>query len=574
MMKKWKDEGIYPAIVIAFLTFCFLYGIGRIYGFSLFPDEFGYWASAAKAVGYDWSEISSLGSYYSFGYSLILIPILLFTEDPVIAYRIAITVNGVLLTAAFLVLWRLLKDLLPQTDSKTKILFAGIAVCYPTWLLYMDMTLTEIVLVFTFVLVCYLLYRYVETMRIRELLLLALATGYLYTVHMRTVAIVIAVVLTVIISTVMSETKTRISVRRILITAVILAAGIVLTAFGKRIVQENVYANAEQALLSGNDYAGQWHKIKGLFTGNGMRSFLVSLLGKLFYLGMASFGLFYYGMAYAIRKLWDTKERKNIRCFYLFLLLAAAGQILVCAVYTNGYGRIDGLLYGRYDEHILPIMMALGCAALLEMKHPWRVMLSALGMGIPIVILIEHVIAKYQMTNIHGGYFIAGMSYLLKYVEFEPENYFWKAYALAAVFCLILYGAFMWIRKCREMVWILCVVIGLECLLGLSLGEQFTFPYNTIAYANNDFVQVLSELCEESDRRIVSYGNKDDDNFISIIQFALRSEKIYLVEDGAFENLHERDLVIVSGVHGEEEALNEGYEKQKAYGSFWLYYNE
>ncbi len=562
------------AVVAAFLVFGFLYGIGRIYGFSLFPDEFGYWASAAKVLGYDWSEIASLGSYYSFGYSLILIPILLLTGDAVTAYRAAVTVNGVLLAAAFFILWRLLKRLLPEPAPGLPVLFAGIAVCYPVWFMYMNMTLTEIVLVFSFVLVCELLLLYVETMRVRELLLLALATGYLYTVHMRTIAVVAAVVLIVVISTVVSGMKTRTLVKRMLFTAAVLAVGIAVAAAGKRIVQEGVYTNAGQDLLARNDYMGQWQKIRRLFTVKGMCSFLVSLLGKVFYLGTASFGLFYYGMAYVIRKLRNRAERKSIRCFYLFLLLAVTGQILVCAVYTNEYGRIDELLYGRYDEHILPVVMALGCAALLEMKRPWRAILSALGAGIPVVLLIEHVIVKYRMTNIHSGYFIAGMSYLLRYLKFEPENYFWKAYALAAVFCLILFGAFMWIRKYRETAWLLCAVIGLECLLGLSLGEQFPFSYNTIAYTNNDFVGVLSELCEEPGRRIVSYGNKDDDSFISVIQFALREEKIYLVEDGAFEALRERDLVIVSGVHGEEEVFRESYQEQKAYGSFWLYYNE
>ena len=38
-------------IVIA-ISFC-MYGITGVYGFSAFPDEFGYWAPAAALLGYD-----------------------------------------------------------------------------------------------------------------------------------------------------------------------------------------------------------------------------------------------------------------------------------------------------------------------------------------------------------------------------------------------------------------------------------------------------------------------------------------------------------------------------------------
>ena len=62
--------------IIFILLGIYQYGIGKICGFTMVPDEFGYWASAAENVGYDWSEVASLGSYYSFGYSFVLTPIL------------------------------------------------------------------------------------------------------------------------------------------------------------------------------------------------------------------------------------------------------------------------------------------------------------------------------------------------------------------------------------------------------------------------------------------------------------------------------------------------------------------
>lgn len=574
MMKRQREEILWTITVMVFILAVFLYGIGRIYGFSLFPDEFGYWASAAKAIGYDWSAISSLGSYYSFGYSLILIPILCVFQDALWAYRAAVAVNAGLLLVSFLLLNNILRKLLPELRSGMRILFSGIAVCYPTWFLYMNMTLTEIVLVFAFLLVCFFLQRYLEKMDIRDLLLTATSTVYLYTVHMRTVAIALAVVVTVIIRIVTKKGENpRRALKHLLLAGLVLAIGIMVVAVGKHLVQTSVYSGADTAVLANNDYSGQWEKVRSLFTLRGSCDFIVSLLGKVFYLGMASFGLFYYGVAWIIQKIADRRVRKEKRCFYLFILLAVIGQILVCAVYTKGYGRIDGLLYGRYDENILPVVMAFGCTALVSMKRPHWILTGVIGAGIPVVVMIEHVIAKYQMTNLHEGYFISGMSYLLRYISFEPENYFWKAYVLACIFCLMIYGMFVLIRRHKDLLWLLCIVIGMECLLGLSLGEYYTFRYNALSYADLQLGRRLEDMCGKSDRRVVSYGNNSEDQFISSIQFAMWDTEIYLVREDAFQDLREGDLVLVSATHGEVEKFSEYYAEKKGYGSFWLYYN-
>lgn len=47
-------------LIILIIFGIFQYGIGKICGFTMVPDEFGYWASAAEKIGYDWSEVTSL----------------------------------------------------------------------------------------------------------------------------------------------------------------------------------------------------------------------------------------------------------------------------------------------------------------------------------------------------------------------------------------------------------------------------------------------------------------------------------------------------------------------------------
>ena len=166
MLKKWCIRNRYSVIFITFLLCFYGYNIGRVYGFIFFPDEFGYWAYAAKAAGYDWSEMVSLGSYYSYGYSLILFPIFKLCHNSVMAYRIAVTLNFILLGIAYFLLLFLANHLLKKREKERIAFYAAIAVFYPSWLFFAQTTMVENVLMTVFVLITVLLYDYLENNRL------------------------------------------------------------------------------------------------------------------------------------------------------------------------------------------------------------------------------------------------------------------------------------------------------------------------------------------------------------------------------------------------------------------------
>ena len=117
-------------ILLIFSTFQF--HIYKICGFSIYPDEFGYWASAAQTLGYDWSATAALGSYYSFGYGMILTPILWLFRNGRLAYQAAVAVNMLLQCGSAGLLWGIFKRL-HQSDylnekKMQSVLAVGIAV--------------------------------------------------------------------------------------------------------------------------------------------------------------------------------------------------------------------------------------------------------------------------------------------------------------------------------------------------------------------------------------------------------------------------------------------------------------
>lgn len=607
MMKNREERAFifYLAAVLLFFALSFGSGFTRIYGFTLFPDEFGYWSSAAAAAGYDWSKVTAHGSYYSFGYALILIPILIVCHQALWVYRVALIVNTLLLAAAFVLLQGIVGKLIPRSVPVQRVLSAGIAVCYPVWLLYRNMTMAEVLLAFCFVLLCFLMLRYLERPSFGRFTAAGLNAVYMYTVHMRSLPILCACIgcMTAVwlggmknqrmefcrFGNDLDSAETRAvphMVRRHLQwcglagALAVVGASVLAAAYIKGWTRAAVYGKADSAMLAVNDYGGQITRVKSLFSHSGILEFAVSLTGKLYYLSAASFGLFFAGIWFFCKKIMEKSADFRDRIFALFFLLSTAGEILVCAVYTKGYGRIDGLCYGRYDELILPVLMAVGCFAVTQMRHPLRYAAAVILGGVLVTAMLEALIQSKGLTDINGGYFISGLSYLLGYIPFEPEHYFWKAYAFAAILTFLLTGILLLVRRKKEYRWLLLVWIGMETLLGMSLSEQMVYSQSRVRYRDTRMVSALKELSgengtaeEERGRRIVCYGGDDAGNYAAVVQFELREETICFFSPEETDMLTEYDLVMACEKE-DRNMLAERYSEHEVYGIFHLYYNE
>lgn len=397
---------------------CF-YGIsiGSIYGFSIFPDEFAYWAYAAALDGYDWSEITSLGSYYSYGYSIILFPIFVLCKNAVTAYRIAVFANFLFLFLAYVCLVKAMEKL-TVCKSIPAALTAALVIFFPGNLFYARMTMTEALLVCLYVAAGTALLIYLENDRLPALVMCMLAFLFLYIVHMRTIGILTAGVLVLLLHILTGQGKKKhIAVIVVMTGFLFLAGGLI-----KEEILFRMYGGIHTELAAGNDYGGQVDKIRYLFTPEGFYDFLVSILGKVLYLGLATYGLFYWGIYVLIGQAWKMLQsiRKHTapdtgQQFAVFVLLSAAAQILVATIYLLTLGEIDDYTYGRYSELIIPFVMASGLAAL--WKTPLKRAVSVTGILALVQLVVTFLVVR-QIENtgadIFYGYFMVGISYLYR----------------------------------------------------------------------------------------------------------------------------------------------------------------
>lgn len=579
MLKKWCIRNRYSVIFITFLLCFYGYNIGRVYGFIFFPDEFGYWAYAAKAAGYDWSEMVSLGSYYSYGYSLILFPIFKLCHNSVMAYRIAVTLNFILLGIAYFLLLFLANHLLKKREKERIAFYAAIAVFYPSWLFFAQTTMVEIVLMTVFVLITVLLYDYLENNRLSTLVVLILALVYIHFVHMRAIGVLIAGVVTLITYFFLQRGKGK----QLLIFAVF---GIVILLAGftvKEFVQGMLYGSSGADTLNINDYAGQFDKIAYIFTQEGCIDLLCGLAGKILYMGLASFGIVYWGIWHAMKetvgllKQGNKTERKDAgKLIYLFILLALTGEVLINAIYNIHPIRVDSVTYGRYHEFVLPVFALFG---IYEMTKTRKIFLGTTILSIIqflMVPMVLHSIQRYQLTNFHG-YTMVGMSYLHYLEDFDVNRFYWMTYAFLTALTVVT-SVIVKIsgRKGRELILVLLLVM--EFLLSVRASAIYIDTSSLGAYRDTMIVDKIEELKQENDNRRIVYIEEDDSPFISIMQFMMRDEDIEMIpmksciEEYPGE-IGDNDIIILKFDSNYTEEIAKKYANHLLNGHFVIYYN-
>lgn len=538
------------------LIFCiYQYSVHRLYGFSVYPDEFGYWASAAQWLGYDWSDVASLGYYYSFGYSLLLTPVLWLCHDGVTAYRAAVFLNMSLQCISVGLLWGIFRRLYCPADRgveetairKMQVVFAvGAAVFYPAWTFYTQTTLAETLLVFLYVFICYqflLLLKDTKTMyAMLRILLLSIAFLYLHFVHMRTVGAIAAAVLVMAF-----YLWHKPQYRRLLPAAgAVLIIGAVIGIRFKNVVTNTVYATADAGNLAVNDYTGKLYMLKEVLTYNGMKQFLQSCAGKLYYLGMASFGLFYPAAVFCIRRTAvllhgilnkntadkdAEKEEQTTDWFYCFLLLTMLGQFLVIAVSVRGSWRLDSIIYGRYNEYLLPVFMGVGILALLKCSHPWKLFGYTAGIS-GILFVITLWTALHSESTIMRGVFATGLNYLSESTySYQVLPEFLKACLFGLLLMAITYGSVCISRYWKQDICAASVVLLMELLLTICLCRKYTWIYNDSDYYDLKVCEYIEEYEAENTDIPVWYLYGGGTNFIDLIQFAMRDKKIEILQE-------------------------------------------
>lgn len=575
MILHYKEYLFAIAILFAFWAF----GIGSTYGFSIFPDEFAYWSYAARFAGYDWSDVNALAPYYSYGYSLILIPIFAFCRDAVMAYRIAVSINFLLLFLALIALAGIVKRMVP--DKKMPIvLFSVLTVLFPCNLFYTQMTLTEILIFALYIAAGSVLYHYLENNRLSTLILLMLILIYLYTVHMRTVGVLLAAMIVVTMHILFRGNRRWHILAALGVTLLLFAAA----DFLKQMAFVYVYAGINQELAAFNDYGGQMEKVRYILSLEGFYDLLISLAGKVLYLGLATWGLFYWGVYGLVRQalalLRNIKKRVSAepqQFFAVFVLLTVAAQIVIATIYLLTLGEIGDYTYGRYSEMVIPFVMVWGFVVLWKERARFVWIATgglALLQGLTAFLVVRQIIATG--ADNFQGYFLVGISYLYNEADFQVDSFYAAAYLFCELLTVMVTAMALFCRSHKKRQYLLAAFAVVELVLAMRADIIYLEPFKKAAFRDSRMVDKMQDLQEEG-RRII-YMDQVSPPYVGILQFMGRDLDIQVMErreavaDYA-EDITDEDILIFAFDDVFLEEWEDKYARKDVYGHFALLYD-
>lgn len=570
-------------VIFALILLCILgYGMEKVMCFSIFPDEFGYWSTAATLAGYEWQDYSSMGYYYSFGYGFLLYPILLICGGGVSAYHVAIFLNVLLQITALYLLYSLLQKstVRPATKGAEEpfaklecMMAAALGIFYPSWIFYSQMTLVEGLLSFLFIAICYVMESYFRNRKRWQLILLLVLCAYMYMVHLRAIAVWIACLLVLGTDYFFGEkaksnhTSHDSFVKKrdkadALVFFLLGSVGLFLLAqCGKSWTLREVFPYLSKDNLGVNTYENQWRKIQDIFSLTGVKDLLVSLCGKAFYLWVATLGLLPVFLGHFDWKKLRKQARKKQSRFdalipdswtavAVMVALACAVELLICSIYMMKGSRLDHFVYGRYLDYLVPMIVAMGIRGLqntescsLKAFVSLRSRLKAGGMELT-AFLVLGVVPYLAMKNkeVPGfrGFMMTALSWYLELAKAlekhlslmgdvtsnqgEPIDWFFLCiFAGTIILGLLIRTLAFWGKRERSMV--LLLIVGTEILAALWCANQYTYSFNAPHYSDKAVVEYLEAWPGEC------YFLKDGRrSYVDAIQFQLGEKRLVPIE--------------------------------------------
>ncbi len=516
---------------VAFLVF--IKDIASLQMLYVSSDEMGYLGTAAYLSGIDWSGVLSHLYYYSYGYSLLLAPLFSITNNPVLVYQLAILLNALMMVATIPLSYQVGKRLFPGANPWLTLACCFCISMYSAGILQITMARNESLL---FLLVWVILLLFLLLKNSNKLLPIALIAGlsfYAFMVHQRAIAIVISAAVVVFIMFL----KKRLTPKQFLLFCAVLAGMFVLHTLLKEFVKSNIWHGSITS--NNNDFSGISGKLQILFTGAGAANFAKALLGQLFYLGVASFLLYYAGAALLVPRAWRTlrqdvftkkpyasKAEYGNEWAVLFLVFSCILTILLSALFLIKLVRMDHVLYGRYNEiFIAPVLLY----TLLYLMHRRKPVYRMAGICASLFVVLG-IVSYFSIQGLPNFSTISapGMAWLQPFFQ---NNWLYVILIPLVVFAAVL----LLTRENKHRVISSVIALGMVTVLFVYAGfYPITHTVLPAQQQNQMAVEAPKTYIEENGiTNIYGYAQGEDAWQFSYLQFAMPARPITMLNEAA-----------------------------------------
>lgn len=541
-MKKNKDILWYHISVILLVALAVVFFsakmIGKCYNPFVFNDEAGYWTHASVMAGFDWRGMSNGLAWYSFGYSFMLAPLMKIFHDPVILYRAALVLNVIMQLAVYFMYIRILRFLFPKLGIITSAVISGSAAMYTSYQHNTGLTWSETAALFAAVLITWCLVRVVSRPTVLNLAALGLLCTYSFMVHNRCIGIAASACLVVVLCVLTG----KISFKTSLAFWAALVCGFGINYAVKHRLESYLWVSGKS---SGNDSGSMVDKIKRGLSSRSELVKMISVFASQFFAAVIStFGIAFpalKGMTVRIIKeltvsvkALKNKEKQNTdekNLIFLFIFCAFISSWIISAVFMLDYRRIDHVVYTRYFDITVGLLILAGLGFMTEEHSKSDYMMF---MAAPLILTCGANRANVLVRNMPGAVFsrVCAPGVCLYYEKFSLDFY---KYALVALVLFGILSAVSMIRKRGAGIVMTSVLLAALFTVSADYARQ-DLLVNQDAYAGDrELVKTASEIPDAEIR-----ADRGTGAFISFLQFMMPDRKLsFLTEkDRQNENVY------------------------------------
>ena len=510
-------------MVIAFMCLC---DIAKMNYPAINGDAFGYWSNAVSMSGYDWTDLISRNAYYSWGYSLWLIPIVKILPHG-LWYKAAIILNAVFLIASYFLAYRTARILFPQVKNIVISLVALVVIIYPSNILYAQETWTESLLYMLMWCATFLVVSMDVKFSYPKFFLLYVILGYMYIVHARCIGIVgVGIVISLIV---LCRNKKNI------IPGVTAIAVLGVMYFANNAIKDyiigNFYGNSETSGINnvGLDSGTVISYLTKAFTNIGMlfKSLTTKSAYVFFMSGFSIIPAVFMCVSKIVRLI---KERKDeLLVSHIWCVTAFMASLVLCSLQMMDWSvRKDLAVYSRYFENAGGPLLMLGIIYLIEASP--KIRLSVIAGYVIDLLVMPHVL--YYIYNA-GGYFNSvcspafgalydntGSMETLGRLIFGIESFF----IMIPITCIV-------INEKRFTTVFTIAMYGIIYIIITIAGRGYLLDYRE---ALDNRLEPMRTIIEgEENEKVYYLCESIRDDSVETLQYMLYSSKIHVVEDEA-----------------------------------------
>lgn len=399
-------------------------------------DEMGVLATAAYAVGEDWSSIVSKFGYYGYGSAILYIPIFALTKGPVLRYRLVTALNSCLMALIPVIAYHIARKYL-KLEKNTALFAAAATGFYPGYLLFSKWVWNETMMCLLPWVAALLMFRLFfeqnKKLRVVFSVLLSLTMVYSYAVHSRALGLIAAAMLIILLIWVIQK---KLIVEPISFCTSF-AVFYVIDHFIKKYIQKHLWLAGENGEMA-NTVGGNTGKLHDYTNAEGFKGLLRITAGQLSAASASTYGLLAIAAAVGIplifrgmkknqrvRKGRQPDEKHALWLLMLITVLFFAAALAISALFLGNEGRLsqtrgDYYVYTRYYSNTLGFVIFSAFAYFAKNDLSMRMTAAMLAvyalLAFPIVHYADFINQQKSSSN-------ATILNLLAYLGYNPKDY-------------------------------------------------------------------------------------------------------------------------------------------------------